>query len=465
MALINFSGIASGIDSNALIEALLDQKRQAQVYPLQNQVSAYQDTNSALDELSTLLTNFQTIAAKFRVVNGGALAKQAASSDESVVTASANNSAQSGIYNLTVSTLASNATFSFDDRFASTDTAIDATINDLAPDVDRTVSFTVGTGGDAENVDIVMTSTTTASEFVSSFNSASDKSTASMVNVGTESAPSYAIMITSDAEGAEDGTVVLNSVGSAISAFASYDLDQATNASFSIDGITGSITRSSNTINDVISGVTFNLEAAGTATVSVSSDASSMQGAVQELVDAYNEIATFIGENDAIVRDESSGEVENVFMPLASTSLDESVLTSIRNDFISAGLTGNTVNILADFGVTTERDGTLKFDTDSFQNAMSDDPSSVQSILENLGESLAAVDGTIAQYTRFNGLLDQTTNSNTSQISTLENKIADIERGLKEEEEALMARYARLESLIAQMNSQQSSLASILPVS
>ncbi len=463
MALVSFAGLASGIDSTSLIQALLDQQREARIQPLQTQINNFNDTNDALSELSSLLNALSDAAGKYRTINGGPIAKQATSSNETIVTASASNSASAGTYGISVTTLASNATFSFDDRFSSGSDVIDSGIMDLDPEIDRTVSFTVGSGAGAENIDIVMTGTTTAQDFVTEFNSQSSKAEASLVNTGTESSPSYAIVISSKQEGTEDGTITLNAVGSSITAFSSNSLDQATDASFSIDGIAGTITRSSNTISDVISGVSFNLEDTGSATITISADTTTTESNLQAFVDAYNEIVEYIAENDAISQEEESGQTVNIFGPLASTSLDENILSALRSTFSSAGISGGSVNVLADLGITTNRDGTLDFDTEKFQDALNSSPGDVESILTNLGEGLSSINGTIAQFTRFNGIIDLAEQSNSSQITSLQSKISDTEDSLARYEESLVRQFARLEGLIGQMQNQQSTLASILP--
>ena len=53
MALINFAGLASGIDSNALIDATVEAQKQARVKPNEQKVSDLEETNSAYDELKT----------------------------------------------------------------------------------------------------------------------------------------------------------------------------------------------------------------------------------------------------------------------------------------------------------------------------------------------------------------------------------------------------------------------------
>lgn len=466
MALVNFSGIASGIDSAALIQSLLDQQRATRITPLQTKVTSYQETNSAFSQLKSLMSTLSDKAQTFRTLNGGVLAKQSTSSDESVVTSSASNTATNGSYDLTVTDKARNGTFSFNDRYSSSTAAINSSISDGAPAADRTVSFTIGTGDNAEDIDIELTSTSTLTDFVQQFNSSSTSATASVVNVGTTASPSYAVIINSNNEGTDRGTVTLNSVGTQLAAgggaFQTNTLSQATDAEFTISGISGTITRSSNTISDVITGVTFNLQSTGTAKLTVSDDTSTTRGTVEDFVEAYNDVVNFIKENDLVTQEQDGAETVNIFGTLSGTSIDENILSSIRQAFSNAGISGGSVNILADLGITTERDGTLSFDGDIFDDAIATDPTSIGTIMANLGEELGAVDGTIAQYTRFNGMIDVAVNSNTTTISSMTNRIADLENSLSKQEQALTLQYSRLEGLIGRLTSQQNSLSSLL---
>lgn len=467
MALVSFSGLASGIDSSALIKSLLDQERAGRVKPLEEKITTLQDTNKSLSELSNLLKSLQTAAGKFRALNGGSLAKQIVSTDETVLTGSATNSATNGTYDLTITQRATNATFSFDDRLLSSSAVINSSINDSAPEADRTVSFSIGDGDAEETVDVVLTSTTTASQFVTAFNAASEKALASVVNVGTSASPSYAIVIHSTEEGETDGLITLNSVGSELAAgsgaLQDNTLSQAQNAIFSIGGIADDITRSSNTVTDVIPGVSFTLQSEGSAKITVTDDTSATLSTIQDFVDAFNEVVKFIGQNDLITQEQDGSDIKNIFGPLADTSLDENVLSALREAVAGASGLGGTINMLADLGITTERDGTLKFDSEIFEEAMASDPEGVRAVTESLGETLSAVDGTIAQFVSFNGLFDGATQANNDLITSLQKRISATEADLTKREESLTARFSRLESLIGQLNSQQSALTSILP--
>ncbi len=471
--IINFSGISSGIDSASLIDALISREREARVRPLEQKASSIKDTNDSLGKLADLIGNFKSAAEKFRLVNGGALSKLGTSSDETVLATTASSSANSGAYSLTVNQLARNATYTLASNgttYTSADQAINANINDTDPN--RDVTITVGNGADQEAVSINLTSATTLNQFVSEFNATSTKAVASVVNVGSSSSPDYRVVITSNNTGLSKGELAV-SVGSEISdpdgnaltddgAFNSNTVSQATDAEFSISGI-GNITRSTNSVSDVLPGLTFELKGLGDATVKVEDDASGTAAVLQKFVDAYNDLKNYIDEQDAVTEEGEGTDKINVFGPLATSSIDENLLSLIRTSFSNASKSGGEVNTLADLGITTERDGTLKFDSAILSEALSKEPTSVRTITENLGESLASTTGTLAQFTQFNGIIDQAKTSNSSQITDIQDRITDIEAGLSKQEESLYGRFSRLEALIGQLQSKQTALTSILP--
>lgn len=466
MPLINFSGIASGIDSASLIEAIIEQQRAVRIQPQEKRISTYQETNESLNKLTDLLNTLNDTVSHFRLLNGGIISKTVSSSDETKVSASASNFAASGTYGINVTQLASNGILSFDDRFSSESEVINSSINNGAAEADRTASISIGTGAEQENIDIVLTNTTTAQDFVEQFNSQSTKANASLVNLGTESSPSYGILISSNEEGTELGTIS-QSIGTEITsagtgAFTAVTSDQATDAQFTIDGISGTITRGSNTITDVITGLSFNLQATGSANVTVGVDQETTTSYLEDFVNAFNDVIEYINENDAITEDDTQEEVTNIFGSLSSVSVDENLVSSLKAALTGSSISGGSVNVLADLGITTERDGTLKFDSDVFKQALAKDPNSVQTITQNLGEDLGAVNGRIAEFTKFGGLIDAVENSNQSLISDIQSRISLVESQLGRQEESLTSQFARLESLIGQLQSKQNAISGIL---
>ncbi len=466
---INFAGLASGIDSNALIDAISAATRKSRVEPKQTRVSELQDTNDAFATLKEKMNSLKDLLDDFRTLNGGGLQKIGQSEDETIVRASATGLASNGSYTIGVTQLAKNATASFDDRFTSDTAAINSNINDGASAAQRTVTVQIGTGTEMETVSVVLTSTTTWASFVQQFNSQASGATASVVNVGTPSTPSYAVMFNGANTGTQKGNLSI-SVGAEITGTVPPTLNaqtvsQATDATFTVSGISASttITRSTNEVADVIPGVTLNLVKVGSSTVTIGDDADATQAKIQEWVDSFNEIVTFINEQNRITREESGTDVKNVFSPLSRTSTDENGLSALKNSLSESIYDdGSAVRIMADLGIQTQRDGTLKFDTDKFQEAVSTESNSVNQILMDFADSLANTNGVIDQYTGFNQLIDLAVRGNSDQISNLNKQIADAEAAIASNADGLRARFARLESLTARLQQQQNALAGAL---
>jgi flagellar hook-associated protein 2 len=470
--LINFSGIASGIDSASLIKALMDRERSARITPLEDKITQLKDQDEAYGKLKELLNALQSAAAKFRVVNGGALSKTGNSSDETVASLTAGNAATNGTYSLEVGALAKNGTYTLGSQ-SITYTSSSQAINPNISGGDNSVKVEIGTGSEKETVNMTLTSSTTLSDFVTEFNSNSTKATASIVNVGTSGSPNYKVMISSNNSGADKGTIAVT-LGSGITdpdgnpvttdgAWDSNSLDQASDASFSIPGVGTNIKRATNSITDLLPGLTINLKGTGTTSLSVIDNPGGTTQAVQGFVDAWNEVVKYINENDAIKREEKNGVANNIFGKLARTSIDENLMSALRGALSGASISGGSVNTTADLGIATQRDGTLTFDSTAFANALNADPESVRTLTEGLGETLASTAGTIAQFTQFNGLIDAATTSDSDQISQYQDRMAEIEKSLSGEEDSLNARFSRLEALMGKLNSQQASLSSILP--
>lgn len=364
---------------------------------------------------------------------------------------------------MTVSALASNHTYSFDQTYSAVTDGIQDDLTGAEAEADRTVTFTVGTGTEQETVSVVIKDGDfSIQNYVNAFNSVSNKARASLVNVGTATSPSYKIVISSLYEGTEKGTVARSALGAGLTNLNSYSQSAAANASISITGI-GTITRPTNSISDVIPGVTLALSSTGTSTVKIAEDAPSTITKVQQFVDAYNDLIAFITENNKVTEEKKGNEITNIFAPLATSRLDDNVLFSLRSELskvVAAG--GSAVNVFSDLGITTERDGKLKFDGSKLQQAISSEVTSVSSIMSAFADATAMTSGVLNQYTRYNGLLDIAINANKTTIEDLNERIADAEAQLERQAEMLRARYARLESTMGKLQSQQSSLTSAL---
>lgn len=464
MPTINFAGLASGIDTNALIDAQSEATRQQRIAPKQDKVAELEDANAAFSTLKNRLGDLRTTLQQFTTLNGGGISKLASSSDEGSISATASNGAANGTYTISsITSLARNHVFSFNNTYPSSGSAINASISNGAPAADRQVAIDVGSGP-SETVTMTLTSSTTLDEFVTQFNSSSTLATASVINVGTSGSPSYKLFITSNKTGIEEGTLAV-STGIQVGSLGGNTSVAATDAQFTLSGVSGTIKRSTNAIGDLLPGVTFELLATTStpATITVSNDPSRTLSRVQDFVEAYNSIVNFIRQNNSITREENGQDTANIFAPLARTRTDDGALQALRQDLAGASTTGGTtVNVMADLGITTERDGTIAFNSDAFKTALATDSISVDSILKDFADTVAKTGGTVDNYVRFNGMIDISVNSNTSQINSLNRQISDIEALIARQEEQSRVRFARLESLMGDLQSQQSQLTSAL---
>jgi flagellar hook-associated protein 2 len=471
MAAISFSGLASGIDSQSFIASLIRAQRKATVDPIERQVQSLTDTNDSFSEVKKRLKNLQEKADLFRTVQGGSIEKQVASSQASVITAYTAKDAALGSTDITVDQLARGGTSSFGDRFSSSSQAINSAINNSSSANDRTVSVTIGSGSEQETIAVTLDNTTTADQFIEQFNAQSSRAEASLVNIGTSAAPSYALMIRALNTGTDKGSISITtgseiqSAGSGAFKDASRTDISAQNASLSISGISGTITRSTNTVSDLLAGITLNLTATGTTSITVTTDNDATKKKLSDFVSAFNDIVTYTQEQNAITQDTTSDPLnpKMIFGSLSQTRIDDQALSQIRSVFRGAALSGQAVNSLADIGITTERDGTLKFNETTFASAFATDSSSLGTVLTTVADQLAGVDGTVAQYTRFGGLIDGAVQQGTAAITTGNARISDIENRLAKQADSMTAQFARLESLMGRLNQQSQVLTAILP--
>lgn len=466
MATVNFSGLASGIDFEALITATSDAARAQRVTPNQKKVQDLGDTNTALSELKSKLNTLKSKINAFSSLSGGPLSKTASSSDETLISASASNAAPNGTYSITVSALAKSHTLSFNDRFAAADTIVAPTIADPATNTvthTREIAITVGTSGTPFYIDV--SPTTTLSGIADSINSANQNVIASVVNTGQT--PPYALVLKSTKTGVADGdiTVTTGADLAAVPVFQAMTEDAAQNATFAITGVSGTISSATNTISNVLPGLTLNLVAttATPVTISVADDISGTTSKVQEFINAYNDIVTYLDEQNEIERVENGTRVDNIFGPLASTRIDENAIQSLRNAIIEArNPNGTNARIFADLGIKTKQDGTLEFKTSDLNDAISADSFSVDTILRNFADAVSSTGGTIDQYTGFNNIIDTSVNSNKERITDLNDRIAELEAQILQNETNMRARFSRLEGLISRLQQQGAQASSAL---
>lgn len=456
---ISFPGIGSGIDGSRFAKAAFDQATLSNVVH-QNSIQNLSKENSSLERLRTFLLDLADKLEAIRSVNGGASVKSASVANEDVAAAVAGSEAQAGSFSVTVTSLAATASGSFDRGFSSADEAI---ISD--PGASGTVSFSVGTGEEAKNFSVFVGPTTTAQQFVDQFNEeAEGAANARLVNLGTEDDPEYRISFSSVEAGIAQGSINVEVGNSGLlesDTLGGTTLEQATNAVFSVSGIAGTFERATNTVDDVVAGVTISLQGTGTTQVSIEQAPGVTAAQLESFVASFNALAEFVNKEDKIEVTEQNGETVNIYGTLASTSVDDNVLSTIRFAILDASAADGSTS-LASLGVSTELDGTLSFDRERFEEAFKADPTGAAEAFTALADRVGGVDGIVHQYTGYGLFIDQAVTGNENEMEDLNNEIASVERVAAKKEEAVLRQFTGLEGLLAQLNAEASYIAGLL---
>ena len=244
--------------------------------------------------------------------------------------------------------------------------------------------------------------------------------------------------------------------GGAIYAVGSGPADSALSASFTLDGL--DIYRDTNTVDDALDGITFTLNAVTDApeTLTIGANTKAMRADVDTFIKEYNALATFIGSRSKVNADTGNRGA------FAGDAAMRSLRLGIRTDLSREISDNSTFSRLADLGIETQRDGTLKItDASQLDAALAANPDAV-------GALFSSEDGIGARLTsRFEGLLgssgtiEQRKKTADSRINQIKSQIERWDLRLARREETLRNQFAQLEALTTQAQSQQASLASL----
>ncbi len=461
MASISFSGLASGIDGDAIIKATMDAKRLAYA-PMQNQIDETERQNKALENLNTKLLTLSDGLKDFQTLAGNGISKTGTSSDTNEVGLSVSSAAPATSTTISVEKLASSGTLSFGDRFTSLDTAI-------APNLSGTekLTITVGQGDNQKIFEIDIDNTTTLKDVVEKLSNAGEGVfSASTVNLGTDDSPEFALVIKSNETGVSKGSLAVSASSGLTGAglFVSTNLEQAQDAEFTIAGI-GKVKRPSNKISGIIPGVTFELKQANNIPIqlTVNDDRDKTTDKFGKIINLINELIGFSKEQSKITSEkDSKGRTVNSYGDLGKTRNDDEAVSLIKSAITDAySADGSDVHLFADLGITTQRDGTLAFDKDKFLEGLAKDPLGSAQILNQVGDKLSSVDGVIAQYTRYQGIIDSSKSSNEDKAKLLQDRIDTVEASIEKQTESMKLLFAGLEEKISRLNSASNSLAGL----
>jgi flagellar hook-associated protein 2 len=295
--------------------------------------------------------------------------------------------------------------------------------------------------------------------------------TAQLVNTGDGSATPYQIIL-SGPVGLTGAFSINTSYGAGTGTpgltFPAGPANQtATDALVKVDGI--NYTRSSNTLVDVVPGLTLNLRAttSSAASVDLTRDNTILKDKFTALVTAYNDADNILAE---------VSNPKSTLDTYGATLVGDSTVRSLRQQLRSmiSGLSstpGDNVKSMAQMGVNVDQKGVMSLDATKLDAALTDYYSDVVKSFtggyNNLGTystlSAGFAGDAVKKITNIIGNKGAlTTNTTTANTQNTKYK-ADLEK-LNTRMDSLLARYTKqfsaMDSLVGQVNSQKTSLKS-----
>jgi flagellar hook-associated protein 2 len=459
MATISFGGLGNGLDFGQIVDQLVKVGR----LPVERLTKKKTDLNTKLTDLTTVSTKVAALQSAAQALKLPTTFDKTTASvtDPTVLSVSASSSATTGTYSIRVVQLAqSHQIVSKAAKAVSSETA------DIVSGGSATFTFKVGSGTDQT---VTLGSTGTLTDLRDQINNLGAGVTASLINTGTEAAPSYRLALSSNNTGSAnaitivaDGTDVdlLNGSGTGgIDTLAAAQNAQVQVGDQALNPLT--IERSSNTISDAIPGLAITLtKTTGTETVqvSLSQDLTAVKTNITALATAYNEVVKFINERTTYDVTTKQGGV------FFNESSARTVLSRLRTALSSSvsGATGYT-NI-GQIGFKTERDGTIAVDDGQLTTALSTNYNGVKGLLSNQGTvtglAQSLVSAVDALHDITGGALTLRKNGLTSEITRVGNDIARQEDAVSRYEERLKRQFAALDGLLRQLQGQSGFLQS-----
>lgn len=373
MASVSSAGIGSGLDVESIVTKLMSIE-QRPVTQLKTQASTIQTKISAFGQLQSALSTFRDASnALSRATTWGATT---ASSSDAGVRVSTSEGAPVGNYAIEVKTLAvpqSAVTGAYD--------SADALVG---PGTLRVEIGSFGQAGfapqpnlDAINIDISATDTLTTVR--NKINAAGAGVSAIIVNDATGAR----IIISSTNPGSSSVFRTSGDGGAAAFAFepgldpslnAMTQTQAAADAELKINGL--DVISPTNTLTDVVQGLTINLlqPTTGTAQVTVAQDNDALKKSVDTFVESYNALAKMLRTQTRY------DEATKTAGSLQGDSTAVGLQRQLRNLLTSETPASSVYETINSIGLALQSDGTLKVDSTKLTAALNANPAEVKKL-------------------------------------------------------------------------------------
>jgi flagellar hook-associated protein 2 len=429
MAGISSLGVGSGLDLGALVENLVNAERaptETRLNTRQNraraQLSAFGTLSSAVSALSAAVDALKSFQTKLK----------ATSATADTVAVSTSGTPDPGQYQVRVFELAAAQSFA-SDAFDDVETSLG----------EGTLTMTIGD-------EIAVIELTEGADSLGAVRDAINASGIGVRAVIVRDGEAHRLLLTA-AESGLTNQMTLTAAGTVDTRLATAQMTEtvaASDASFSVNGLTLSAT--SNTVDDVIPGLTLTLkrqtEGDESVSLTVEPDRAAAREKLNAVVNAYSALTSRIrelGRYDA----EASGRG-----PLVGDATLRGLESQIGGAFSAAfdAGEGGAFTRLVDIGVRTGADGKAVVDNERLDEALAADEAGVEALLSAFAAEFSA---TLDAYKGSGGLLDSRTNGLNGELKRITAQREALDRRMEQVEARLRAQFTALDALVAQFQS------------
>jgi flagellar hook-associated protein 2 len=397
-----------------------------------------------LTQLNSTLTNLQNRSAELQTLNGKFSAVQSAVqamstaasstsaqvSDSSVIAAQSDATAAAGSYAIHVVSAGAPSS-------ALSQSTLPVVTDPSTQSISTATSFTLS----VDNTPVTITpAANTLSSLAEAINSSGANVTATIVNLGSPSAPNYQLSLQST----KLGTIALqlnDGSNDLMGALAAGSVAQ-----YQINGQPATPISSDSSTVTIAPGVTVDLLESGDSTVTVAQSSQAQANALSSFATAYNAAVDELNVN----RGQGGGA-------LTGDALIYTLSQSLRDISSFTGGSGSVQNI-TDVGLTFDKNGHLNFDQTVFTNAVAAHPGDVSAFLGSPttgGFLKDATDTMNGLGDPTNGVLETTIASAQTAIDNQNQKISDEQDRITVLTTSLTSRIDAADALIASLEQQQ----------
>jgi len=445
---------ALGTGSSILTQDLLDKLRNAdeasQIKPLDFSLADNKDKAAEFDVIDANMTNLYDAIGELKTPALFDERTTSVSGSSVAITADANSDVQD--FTLDVTQLATKEVDESGSYGATTDKIASAA-----------GTFTLNVGSDSFDIDYDENTSLDNLKKLINDSDAGDSVTASIIKVGDND---YRLFLTAvntgdlngdnNADGTDDTPDISiddSADGNLLGTQLTDDMTSAqtgVDANFTYNG--QAIIRSSNEVDDLITGYDITLKEVGKSEVSVAQNRDNITAKIDSFIEKYNATMDEIGRATKNSIDSSE---RGIFA-------GESTFKSIERDLRGMmDKVGEGVGTLYDFGFDIDKSGKLSIDKTMFNDQMDKNSANVEAFFSggdytNSDGSVTAVSGVftemsenVHEYTKFNGMLDNYDTYLSDNTSSLEDSKTKATEHLDAKYETMKQQYAAYDAMIA----------------